>query len=110
MLGGDIETSPNDIVVKLEHKLAIENVEWSKLTDPQWDSQTSSWVAPFHTTIETLTGNYTFKTRLRDGDEAWTEYLSPETELKVLNNPPVAKHNFETDIFEANEKTPKQSW
>jgi len=38
-----------------------------------------------------------------DGDGEWTDYLEAESELRILNNPPLAKHNFEGHEFQAKE-------
>jgi uncharacterized protein (TIGR03790 family) len=100
--GNDFETLPNEMVVELENKLIVD-IKWTKMTEPQWVSDNSRWEVIFKTDTETFTGNYTFRARLKDNDGEWTDYLEAESELRILNNPPIAKHNFEGDYFQAKE-------
>ena len=98
--GGDVETSRTNMTVDLQYRLAFEGVSWSELnTTPK----TTHWEAVFYTNIETLTGNYTFRARIKDANNVRTNYHYPDSELKVLNNPPVAVHNFGVDILSVNE-------
>lgn len=98
--GGDVETSRRNMTVDLEYRLAFEGVSWSELnTTPK----TTHWEAVFYTNIATLTGNYTFRVRIKDSNNVWTKYHYPDSELKVLNNPPVAVHNFDFDVLSVNE-------
>ncbi|WP_455392654.1 TIGR03790 family protein [[Eubacterium] cellulosolvens] len=101
IFGSDIETPRADITVELEYKLAFEGVSWSKLAKPT--AKTTHWEAVFYTNISTFTGNYTVRARLKDADNSWTDYLSPESGFIVQNNMPVAKHNFGIELFSANE-------
>ena len=101
--GSDIETSSENMNVELEYKLNISTVTWTMLPSVQWVSQTSRWEAIFNTNGETYIGNYTFRARLGDAHGNWTEHLSSESQLKVLNNPPLATHTFLSKIYQANE-------
>jgi PKD repeat protein len=99
--GTDVETERENMVVEIQYKLDFEAIEWSDLADPTVKS--THWEAVFYSNIKTLSGNYTFRARLKDEHGVWTEFLYSETELKVLNNLPIATHNFEVEIYEATE-------
>jgi uncharacterized protein (TIGR03790 family) len=101
--GNDIETPPGNAIMELEYRLSLEEVKWTTSSSVQWVQQTSRWEAIFKTDADTYIGNYTFRARLGDADGIWTEWLNSDTELKVMNNPPVATHTFGEDTFEANE-------
>ena len=100
--GNDLETLPKDMVVELENKLTVD-IKWTEMTKPQWVTENSRWEVIFKTDTDTFTGNYTFRARIMDSDGEWTEYLEAESELRILNNPPVAKHNFIDHEFQAKE-------
>ena len=97
--GSDLETPQTNMILDLKYRLAIENVPWSNITDAQWNPTTSYWEVPFYINPELLTGNYTLKARIRDSDLEWTDFLVSETEVKVLNNPPTAMHDFEDKVY-----------
>lgn len=101
ILGSDVETPINKIIVELEFRLAFDIIQWTAMAPPQ--PKDTYWEIVFYTNISSLVGNYTFRSRLQDGDGVWTDYITSETELRVLNNPPVAVHNFGIDGGQANE-------
>ncbi len=99
--GSDIETERKNMVVEIQYKLDFEAIAWSDLADPT--VKNTHWEAVFYSNTKTLSGNYSFRARLKDENGVWTKYLYSETDLKVLNNLPIAAHNFEVEIYEATE-------
>jgi uncharacterized protein (TIGR03790 family) len=99
--GSDVETSMNNITVELERRLAFESIDWSSFAAPA--VKDSYWEAVFYTNVTSLSGNYSFRARLKDSDDVWTDYLEADEELLVVNNPPVARHTFGNELYVANE-------
>jgi PKD repeat protein len=102
--GFDLETAVDDIEVDLEFRLAFESVDWASFSKPVVVE--THWEAVFYSNVTTLTGNYSFRARIKDNDNEWTEHLPADSELMVMNNPPEAIHTFKDNLHTANEDEP----
>jgi hypothetical protein len=92
--GGDYEDRSSNLSCEVEYCAgAGDSGPWSGacIRDLHYDDRLSCWSCVFDAPTGIAAGSYTFRARLRDRDGDWGEWHSPTQNVKLQNNPPIAR-------------------
>jgi hypothetical protein len=83
----DKENTEKELLIDLEYKMPGEK-SWAKSFLTPVTYSTDFWQCGIAIPIDALLGSYSFRARIKDQDEAWTEYQYWNDTLNVTNSMP----------------------